>query len=140
MDEEVKIELVDALPMVNVTDSFLVTREARSGFKRDLLEFFPYCKEKYWLPRLLKEAKSQGRICLFAFARDNDPRYLRNTLMPEVLGDKENQERLALDLLGEIDCIERMRETFSLMGCRILGAHPEPNVFSLSCYKELFST
>jgi hypothetical protein len=51
MIKNVSIEFVDKLPIVNLTDSFLVKKDAKHNFKKDIREFYLYWKKHYFEPR-----------------------------------------------------------------------------------------
>ncbi len=51
----IQIRWVDTLPRVNDQDAILATHAAHKNFQRDLKDFFPVFKEKYFLPRILQE-------------------------------------------------------------------------------------
>jgi hypothetical protein len=55
---------MDRLPRLNLRDAILATPEAARQFQSDLKEFFPVFKERYFLPRALKES-THHRIFLF---------------------------------------------------------------------------
>jgi hypothetical protein len=54
MIDKISIKFVDELPMVNLTNSFLVKKVAQHNFKNELANYFLYWKDTYFAPRARK--------------------------------------------------------------------------------------
>lgn len=139
--EAIEVEYVDELPMVNLTDKFLVAKKARDNFAKDQVEFFPYCLKTYLLPRILEKAKSNSnRILLFSTDPSGRERLFvsRKNFSDDHLGDIENQRSIAKEYFENLQDVKSLCDILTSKGQNKLGVSIYHNAFTVTSYEEMF--
>lgn len=134
--DKVRVEYVDYLPMVNVTDSFLVTKRASQNFKNDLKEFFPFFMENYFLRKAFNVAKGGGINLFRRRQKYNTVEYIPTKTFQHIPEDMEAQKILANEYLSDASSYEELRSMLTEKGRKTFGLG-NTNVFLLSSYEEL---
>lgn len=137
--EKVKIEVVEELPPVNLTDNFLVSEKAKASFLKEKESFFPVFMEKCFWPKALSE-KTGGRIYLFKLSSAGNQTtmvHVPSYLSRDITASFDEQKGFAKRYIGAVESYVKLCKKLTKDGRVAFGLSPDPNIIDCSDIEDL---